>query len=352
MSQSSQNIVYIDLLRALAILGVVLIHISSPVVHMAYKINNWDWWIGNFFDSSVRFAVPLFLMISGATLLEKETKIRIYFKKRFARVVLPFLFWLIIYGFYRWINLPEQAKMVDFSGVWYWLANLFLKEGVSKHFWYIYMIIFLYLLIPFAGKILRKMTNRTLIFIVVFWLILLVIFRDIPFNAYNWQSDYLSKFGGYLLHSGYMITGFLLVRLKTDWERLRKLSVVVYLLSVFIAAFSVYWISKDVGFLYLNAYSYLSVNTFIQSLAVFILFLNFDTQNKIVLSIIKLFSDYSYGIYLCHILVISILFNLGIYWKVFNPLVSVPLLVLLVVGVSLTIIFLLRKIPGGKFISG
>ncbi|MGH8822038.1 MAG: acyltransferase family protein, partial [Rhodoferax sp.] len=58
---------------------------------------NDKWWAGNVYDSLTRSSVPLFFMVSGATLLPKQEPIRAFFAKRFIRIVPPLLFWSIFY---------------------------------------------------------------------------------------------------------------------------------------------------------------------------------------------------------------------------------------------------------------
>ena len=99
-------------------------------------------------------------------------------------------------------------------------------------------------------------------------------------------------------------------------------------------------------------YGYLSVNTMIQSIALFLWIKDSIIKNRFISLINSQISNYSYGIYLVHILVISLLFDRGIYWKFTNPLLSLPLLTLAVLIISFGIIFVLRKIPFGKYISG
>jgi len=69
MKQKINNIEWLDTLRALAMLGVIIIHISTPILKMSYAKNMGYWWIGDILDSAVRFSVPLFLLLSGATML-------------------------------------------------------------------------------------------------------------------------------------------------------------------------------------------------------------------------------------------------------------------------------------------
>ena len=101
MNSNISKIEWLDTLRTLATLGVIIIHISSPLVNMEYNKNMSFWWIGNVVDSAVRYAVPLFLMLSGATLLDKEFQLWDFYKRRFSRVLVPFLFWIIAYSIYR-----------------------------------------------------------------------------------------------------------------------------------------------------------------------------------------------------------------------------------------------------------
>lgn len=63
-------------------------------------------------------------------------------------------------------------------------------------------------------------------------------------------------------------------------------------------------------------------------------------------------SDYSYGIYLVHILVIDIFFNYGFFWDMVHPLISLPTLLPLTLGASMLIVFIFRKIPYVKYILG
>src|SRR3972149_12259082 len=95
---------YIALLRVLAVFLIVLIHVSAPYVTSYGKISFDHWLSGNFFDSFSRLGIPIFLMISGFLLLTnyQEDKIKIFIKKRFLKVFVPFLIWSVFYLFWRY----------------------------------------------------------------------------------------------------------------------------------------------------------------------------------------------------------------------------------------------------------
>lgn len=352
MPTKQSNIQWLDTLRALATVGVIIIHVSSPLVNMTYDDNMVYWWIGNLVDSSVRFAVPVFLMLSGATLLGKEYKLSEFYQRRFARVLLPFLFWLLVYCVYRWAMLKTWQQPQEPLSILSWAGKLFLKEGVSKHFWYIYMILFIYLFVPFLGKGLRKLSLPIISSLLLLWIVLCFAFKSVPLNMYNWANGYGSKFGGYFLYTGYLILGYYLSKLPSSTSKFRFGAGAIFTGSILVSAISTYIFSQHAGHLDLTMYGYLSVNTIIQSSALFVWIKDLtikDTPTSIIHSQI---SNYSYGIYLVHIIIIGILFRNGIYWSFTHPLLSLPLLTIGVLVCSFLIIFVLRKIPFGKYISG
>ena len=343
---------WLDTLRAIATLGVIVIHLSSPLVKMSYGKNMSYWWIGNIMDSGVRFAVPIFLMLSGATLLAKEYRLNDFYKRRILRVLVPFLFWIVVYLIYQWLILKSIVQPHDLPSIRNWAVNLFLKEGISKHFWYIYMILFIYLFVPLLGKGLRKLSNPAIIGLLLGWVILTFICKGISFNTYNWSGGYLSKLFGYILFSGYLVFGYYFGKLPVNSSLIRNSAFAVFVLTILASSVLTYLFSRNVHKLDLSIYGYLSINTIVQSCALFLLVKDSAIKNKYLAFIQSTISSYSYGIYLVHIMVIGVFFNYGIFWTMANPLVSLPLLIITVLACSILIIYILRMIPFGKYISG
>ena len=345
------NIQYLDTLRALATLGVITIHVTTPVLKMMYSRNMEFWWIGNSIDSCVRFVIAMFLMLSGATMLGKEYKLGEFYKKRFMRVLVPFLFWLLAYWIYRWTNLSPKIQPKEFQAIIQWAVNLFVAEGVSKHFWYIYMILILYLFLPFLGKGLRKLSNSTIFIILTCWVLLNILFSNQIINTLNCVY-FFQKTKDYFLYSGYFVVGYYLMNVSMKTPNYRPINFVVFVCTVLFSAFATYFASKNAHKLDMSFYGSLTVNTIIQSISLFLLVKDSTIQNRIMDWIISTISNYSYGIYLVHIMVISILFNHRIFWTMAYPLISLPAIILLTLVLSFLFIFVLRKIPGGKYIAG
>jgi len=352
MDSETSRIQWLDTLRTMAILAVIIIHVSSPLLNMSYIKNMPYWWTGNIVLSATRFAVPIFLMLSGASMLGKDYKLGEFYKKRVLRVFVPFLFWMVAYWVFRWTMLLPKLQPHDFQNVIKWAVDLFLKEGISKHFWYIYMILAIYLFLPFIGKVLRQLSSNTILFLLLGWIMLNFACRSLPINQYCWTADYANKFLGYFLHSGYLVLGYYLSKLPVITPKIRFSAVVIYALSVSVAASFAYYNSKNAHKLELSIYSNLSVNSIIQSIAIFILVKDLCIKNKFILLIQRNISDYSFGIYLVHIIVIGVLFRNGIYWSFAYPLISLPLLAAMVLICSFAILFALRKIPFGRYVAG
>lgn len=333
-------------------LGVILIHVSTPTVKMIYGKNMEYWWIGNIMDSAVRFAVPLFLVLSGATLLSKEYTLAEFYKRRITRVFFPFVFWMAAYLIYRWLILAPAHQPWTFNTIVQWSTGLFLKEGISKHFWYIYMILFIYLFIPFIGKGLRRINNSMILLILAGWVLLTFLCRSVPLNLYGWSGDYGSKVLGYFLYTGYLVVGYYLSKSEIKIQGIRWYSSCIFILSIIVSAVVTYLLSKEAHKPDLRMYSYLNLNSIVQTIAAFLWIKDSTIKNKFTAMLIQEISNYSFGIYLVHIMVIGIFFNHGIFWTMAHPLISLPLVTLMTLITSFLIIYILRKIPFGKYISG
>ena len=91
-----------DLIRAVAIIGVVTIHVFTEVVNGPKVFQTPFWWFANFVDSAARVAVPLFVMLSGYLLLHGEKKYSAleFLKRRLSKIGIPLLIWPLL--FYAW----------------------------------------------------------------------------------------------------------------------------------------------------------------------------------------------------------------------------------------------------------
>jgi surface polysaccharide O-acyltransferase-like enzyme len=345
--QQGNKLAWADNLRALATIGVIVIHVSGLILYQFNTISEAVWWTGNIYDSAVRFCVPIFLMLTGALLLPKHYELGDFLKKKLYRIIIPLAFWSFIYiGYFYYKNFIQGDKISLIESVRWILIQL--KQGASYHMWYLYMIIGIYLFIPIIGKWVRNSTEKEIKYFLMIWLFTLLLRLPI-ISSFTPNID-LTYFTGYL---GYLILGYYLT--TKSFENLFATTIIACLLAllgVLITIFGTASLSGAEGQYVDTLYAYLSPNVLIVSIGIFVLFKTRNITNPMLIVIIHFISKYSYGIYLVHILVLLFLSNLGISWKLINPIIGIPVTTFLALSVSGIIIYTINKLPYGKYISG
>ncbi|MCR5535757.1 MAG: acyltransferase family protein [Bacteroidaceae bacterium] len=145
---------YFDALRLLATFAVVVIHTSSSFCDMDNPPSCSNLFFFTFYHDIASFAVPVFVMISGALFLspERDTSYPILLRKYVRRIVLA----LVVFG------LPMCLMEAVFSHEPIAGAFCNLLVGHSwTHMWYLYMLIGLYMLTPFVKPLIKVESRRT-----------------------------------------------------------------------------------------------------------------------------------------------------------------------------------------------
>ncbi len=321
---------WLDGVRWLATIAVITIHVVAPYLYQYGQISIVNWNIYNLIDSFSRFAVPFFVMLSGALLLNRNIILVDFIKKRFLRILIPFLFWSVAYTFYHYLEFESQ----DPNYLIYFFKSL--KEGASYHFWYIYMLIGLYLAIPILNKWLLNTDDKLIIYFLFLWFFGLII----NFFEINFHKDFsLTFFTGYL---GYLILGYYIA------NRLLKINSYL-LLVIFLAATGFTFLSTFKqpianGMFNGKYYQYLSINVVLASTSLFILIKNIFSVNKIYIHKIKYCNQYGFGVYFIHVFVLDALQMFDINGGFVNPLVGAIVTILGCYLISLLLIVLLSRI--------
>lgn len=343
---SSGRVLWAENLRAVAICSVIVLHVAAPAVEHFGRIDLWNWWVANFFDAITRFCVPVFLMLSGAFLIKKENNWQEYFRRRFQRVVIPFLFWSFMYSsFWLFINVYQGGSLSWTTAFFRILKDLW--EGASYHFWFIYLILGLYLLVPFLSWLVCRISLQRLQFIILIWLFTLLT-SFIPLKIYepNSHSAFLLAFNffGYL---GYPLLGFFLINPKAVHFEKKGLIFTLLLLGFSFTFFGTGLFTNKNDLFYELFYGFLSPNIVLFSTGVFLLFKRFNQPHPLLLSI----SQHSYGIYLVHVLILIILDDIFPAPN-FPLLISIPLISLVCLLLSWGIILFFQKLPILRKVSG
>jgi surface polysaccharide O-acyltransferase-like enzyme len=343
----TQNIDWINNLRLIALLAVIILHCTSLLLMQFGKVPLNTWLVADFLNALVRFAVPCFVMITGALLLPKDYELVGFFKKRLTRVVIPFVFWSLIYIAYSWYN--EELAFTNDLWMNIKLVLHQLKNGSCYHLWYVYMLIGLYFIIPIIGKFVRNASeNETLYFLLVWFGVMM--FNQPYLSRFNPSID-MHYFTGYI---GYLVLGNYLASKEFNIPNLRSWLIFIFIFSILLITWGSWFITQ-----YPNipgTMFYEPVNPAVLMLSANVFLIVKYTVPKVPLVIIKIrdfIGGYNYGIYLGHALVLYFLDDLaGISYKLCTPIISIPFTAISCMLITLLLVWLISKIPFGKWIAG
>ncbi|MEU4425150.1 acyltransferase family protein [Actinoplanes sp. NPDC024001] len=297
-----------DALRVVAISGVVAIHVVGLFLANRELRGTLRWWIAAVIDIGAIWAVPAFVMLSGALVLAPAAHAagpRAFYRKRFVRILPAMIVWHLIYLFVVRIWLNEQALTV--KGV----AILVIDARVYTALYFLWLIAGLYLvapvLVPFlqAGGPRRAYLTAAAIlgWTLVVWIIppvsgLLGVARPITLGAWTMWCSYV----------GYFVAGYALRNLVL---RGRALAAVALLGAVALA--EVIWHYGNRGrFPVLDAL--LPVSAFgaavaTSAICIFLVAAGIGglwTPAEPVQRVFKQLSDASFGVFLVHLLILAL----------------------------------------------
>jgi len=343
---------WVNNLRFFALLAVIALHCSSPLLGDWAKAPRSQWLAADFYNALTRFAVPAFVMITGALLLGKDEDVFVFLKKRLSRVVVPFLFWSLVYVTYAFYNEDIPRSADTWTNIRQVLHQL--KYGASYHLWYVYMLIGLYLIIPILGKFIRNASQKETLYFLAVWLLVMLIGQ--PYlKRYDPQID-TRYFAGYI---GYLVLGYYLANrdLKSKYMPILMAALfIVTVATITLGTSLLYGYYKGISTL---MYEPLSWPIVILSVSAFLFFRSYQLKVPPFFIAVRDFSGkYNYGIYLGHALILTLLdypdltgFSLS--YKSFNPMLSIPATALVCFALTLLMVFIINKLPFiGKYISG
>lgn len=325
-NQKSQHIVWLDVVRFIAMFTVVCCHCTDPFNFYpgtAPNIGEIKLW-GAIYGAVLRPCVPLFVMITGALLLPVRGNASTFYKKRIPRVFYPFLIWSVLYNLFPWITgllglspqvildffpyAGEDVMRQSFSvAIEYILMIPFNFSILAVHMWYIYLLIGLYLYLPVFSAWVEKASERAKLMFLLAWGVTLLLPYYYQFvSNYLWGTCSWNSFGmlyAFAGFNGYLLLGHYLKNL--EWS-LRKTLVIG--IPMFIVGYAVTFI----GFRHMTAlpqcsdemlelfFTYCSVNVVMMTIPVFMLAKKVKVSSEKMRKALANLTVCGFGIYMIH----------------------------------------------------
>ncbi|HVS92524.1 MAG TPA: acyltransferase family protein [Mucilaginibacter sp.] len=344
--QKPQQIEWINNLRVIALFAVIGLHTASLPLMDYKQAGTFGWLAADFYNALTRFAVPVFVMITGALLLPREYEIGDFLTRRLTRIIWPFLFWSLVYVGYSWYN-----EDIVFTGdAWKNIMIVLhqLKYGAFYHLWYVYMLIGLYLVIPILSRFVRNATEKEIQYFLVVWFIIIAFTQ--PYLSHYWPQVDVRYFTGYI---GYPVMGYYLASKELP-RGIEAPLLIFYLMCLAGITFGTYLITIGTHSLSTIMYEPLGPFVILYSAGIFLLAraVVFKVPKSLV-GLRDLAGRFSLGIYLCHALFLSLGDDWGISYKLCAPILSIPITATICFIASFILIFILSRIPLiGKYIAG
>ncbi|HIZ05956.1 MAG TPA: acyltransferase [Candidatus Phocaeicola gallistercoris] len=375
INRQSERIVWLDVVRIVAMLMVIGVHCIDPfyISPAMRDIPEYTQWAANY-GSFFRPSVPLFAMMTGLLLLPVKQTMTDFYKKRILRVLFPIIIWSVFYNLFPWftglLGLPKEV-IGDFFCYTQGSESQALEDALKdvamipfqfsfkeNHMWYMYLLIGLYLYMPFFSAWIEKATNKEKRIYLGIWFVSLFLpymnayiaplfgvnylFGEATWNAYG-LFYYFAGFNGYLMLGHFLKKG-------NDWGIGKTISICVIL---FIIGYYITW----AGFSSAAAdststeeemelfFTFCSPNVAIMTAAVFLLLQKIRINNQVIVRFLARTTKYGFGIYIVHYFIVGPFFLLIGPSSIPIPL-QVPLMSICIFAVGWLFVACMYKIFG------
>ncbi|MWV13754.1 acyltransferase family protein [Pseudomonas sp. R-28-1W-6] len=334
----------LDLVRAVAIIAVVMIHVAS---FYPWFSKDFSWGGYYIYYQVTSFAVPTFILLSGLLLsmtgARRPFRYTEFLRARFLYIFLPYCAWSAAYFAYRWDTLSPQIAMIDF-----------VTGRAFFHLYFVVIIIQLYLLFPLFRLAARRFEAHHLLVALIVQIVAIKSARFLAPELFAKLSTTLFVHWIFYFYVGCVI--------GTRYEAFKSL-VEKYASAIIgvMAAISVYKIGD---FYYMTQlakkatfWGYAQVLTpenvpYTLSVVALCIFWGQRLQRQATLTTIKVVAINSFGVYLCHMFFLRWLKSSFEEYAVTssNALILSVLIATLMVSIAVTT--LVGRLPYGSLVVG
>ncbi len=336
----TEKIHYLSFASIISTIAVIMLHTNG--CFWVFSTEKY-WFTANIIESVMYFAVPIFFMISGATLIDYRNRYSTseYFKKRIVKTLIPFLIWSVIGVIYMCLfnNMAFPLSLTDFKNTVLAIFNI----NVIPIYWFFIPLFGIYLCIPLFSAVKEELRESVFLFLILVSFVLnyLVPFLNSVFQIGLTNNIPFEIASHYLF---YVLVGYLLSKreIPAKW---RITSYVFALFGLLMHICGTYVTSMNAGFIVQTYKGYTNVPCALYSIGLFILIkqLGQKITNEKVIRFFEFLSNYTFPVYLIHWFLIDLfikLCNVDVTSLVYR--IGAPIFIF---AICIGITWVVRKIP-------
>lgn len=291
--ENKERLIGLDILKIVSALMIILIH-SSANIYNNHEVGTSIWFAGLVLNVIPRFAVPTFLMISGALLLGRKTDLNKIIKRAITAGIVLFA-WSFAYIVMKKIAWGEGDILKE-------TVMLLFRRGPSGHLWYGYLLVWVYLFVPILNRIYESLTIKMRVYFIVIALIVPSIIDGI-INYLSLEGQILESPYFMYMHLGYISIIFIGRLVYENREKISVfLGVASFAIGFLITMILTSVISKKMGTSVDVVFSELEISNILYAFGVMILVckLSWRGDSTFVKKMIIRLSELSLGVYFSH----------------------------------------------------
>lgn len=305
-----------DVVRALAIIAVIGIHLVIPITPRPDFFSGTVWWAAFLLNCLFRISVPLFVILSGYLTLGKPTTINDNFRRITQRILIPLIAYYIIFNFAYSLMAHLRMEYYDYAGIFH---NLSKNTHTSLYF---LVVLFLIQLLNPLWNLLTEPKNEQILKYICYFFLGLGAISYIFYYLSLREGEVFSTFTYWIMWIGYYLYGYI-VKLKSEFLTKREtyfysILFIAGFISTVIFGYLTLWLFhnnlSDLFYIGGQTYadSYLSISVMTMSLSAFNLLMRTRLIQKLeqinwIRKPITFLSVISFALYLNHLLVIDTL---------------------------------------------